>query len=79
MQLRLYTTAGCHLCELAHQALLSVKTISDFELATIEIGDNDGLIQLYGVRIPVLRFPDGEEMDWPFSSQDILYKINQLT
>ena len=34
---------------------------------SVEIADDEDLLERYGVRIPVLRRLDtGEELDWPF-------------
>jgi len=76
ISLTLYTTAGCHLCDLADDIL---KTLVDHYSLTIihtEIGDDDALVERYGVRIPVLKFPDDSELGWPFERQDIENKIN---
>ncbi len=61
--LKLYGRDECHLCELA-QALLQVANMS-FQL--IDIDSDPELGARYGLRIPVLRYPDGRELDWPFS------------
>lgn len=62
IQLRLYTTLGCHLCaqleELLH-ALANDRVV----LERIDIGDDDALVERYGVRIPVLVDADGNELD----------------
>lgn len=66
-----YTSAGCHLCE---QALALVSPLLEplgLQLEEVEIADHDSLVELYGVRIPVVRL-DGEERDlgWPFDADD---------
>jgi hypothetical protein len=33
---------------------------------TVDIADSDELFERYGVSIPVLRHPDGQELYWPF-------------
>lgn len=72
-RLRLYGTSGCHLCEeaerlLAEIAASSVSVVWD----TIEIADDEGLLQRYGQRIPVLRGEaSGAELGWPFEANDI--------
>ncbi len=72
--IHLYTTAGCHLCELAQ----SLLTDLDCPIQTIEIGDDDTLVAQYGVRIPVLKFSDDSELDWPFTLQDIKAKVQSI-
>ncbi|MCX4187234.1 glutaredoxin family protein [Methylophaga sp. OBS4] len=78
MQLILFTTAGCHLCELAFELLQDVGQSQPIDIKTVEIGDDDDLVAQYGVLIPVVRFPDGDELNWPFSDQDIVIKINNM-
>jgi hypothetical protein len=61
--LLLYATQGCHLCEQAEALLQSV----DVRVESVEIADDENLLECYGVRIPVVRRPEtGEELDWPF-------------
>ena len=78
MQITLYTTAGCHLCDLAESILSAVKTEYPVKIIATEIGDNDDLIVQYGIRIPVLKFSDGSEIGWPFEQDDIESKLSQL-
>lgn len=81
MLLTLFTTEGCHLCEEAHELLLNVADKQPLRIQLQEIGDNDNLVARYGIRIPVVRFPDQQELDWPFTELDIeqiiTSKINQ--
>ena len=60
--LTLYGREYCHLCELA-QALLQAAGMS---FQVIDIDADSELGARYGLRIPVLRHPDGRELDWPF-------------
>lgn len=80
MQVTLYTTEGCHLCEEAHEILLNVADSQPLHVTLHEIGDDDALVAQYGIRIPVVQFPDLEELDWPFTEyqleQIIISKIN---
>jgi len=81
MQIILFTTEGCHLCEQAHELLLNIADKQPLEIVLQEIGDDDALVARYGIRIPVVQFPDQRELDWPFSQSDveaiISRKINQ--
>jgi len=61
----LYGTTYCHLCEDA-EAVLNEAGVS---AVYIDIADDDGLIDSYGTRIPVLRrVDDGAELGWPFDA-----------
>jgi len=69
--LTLYTTAGCHLCELAQQVLETVSTNYDIDVSTVDIAEHDDLLERYGIRIPVVKLSDELEIDWPFGPADI--------
>ncbi len=47
-------------------------------IKAIEIGDDNDLVARYGTKIPVLKFADNSELNWPFELKDIKRKINQL-
>jgi hypothetical protein len=67
--LLLYSTEGCHLCERA-DAL--VRRWADRAIETVEIADDEALLERYGTRIPVLRRADiDRELDWPFDEAAI--------
>jgi len=78
MQITLYTTAGCHLCDLADAILLALPEHYQVEIIHTEIGDSDELVERYGIRIPVVAFSDGSEIGWPFEQSDVESKLSQL-
>ncbi|MFQ3211844.1 MAG: hypothetical protein ACI9AH_001285 [Oceanospirillaceae bacterium] len=66
-QLQLLGTSGCHLCDLAEALLVHCLDLSQVEVELIDIADNDELIELYGVKIPVLCCPESQKvLCWPF-------------
>lgn len=66
----LYSTLGCHLCEKAKTLLWPVLAYHGFKLLEKDIADDDGLIEAYGIRIPVLVAEDLScELNWPFDEQ----------
>ncbi len=80
MRFTLYGTSACHLCDIAEQMLrLQQKSQHPpqqpshrqagtvFAFDKVDISDSDSLFKRYGVLIPVLRHPDGRELNWPFS------------
>ena len=75
IQLQLFSTAGCHLCELAIEQIHDLAATDHIKLQIIEIGDDDLLVEQYGIRIPVIKFSDDSELNWPFTQQDIQQKI----
>lgn len=66
MQVTLFTTAGCHLCELALRQLQALQQQLAIDINCVEIGDDDVLVAEYGVRIPVIKCADDTELGWPF-------------
>jgi len=65
--LQLFSTSGCHLCELAKQQLDALAIQNSLVYEEIEIALSEELVELYGVRIPVLREAvSGREIGWPF-------------
>ena len=65
----LYTTAGCHLCELAAGILQQLQGALQFQVEPVDIADSDELVDRYGIRIPVIRV-DTDELGWPFSLEE---------
>jgi len=68
--LYLYTTAGCHLCDMALAIVHPLVQRQGFELELVEISEQESLVEKYGIRIPVIRL-DGQENDlgWPFEAE----------
>jgi len=76
--LLLYTTSGCHLCEeaetLLQQLILAGHTM---EVIPVDISIDEKLVELYGIRIPVVKNPASEmEIAWPFNAQQLLGLLN---
>jgi hypothetical protein len=64
-RLVVYSTPGCHLCEQAEALLRQVAGAPAWHC--VDVAGDDGLLERYGVRIPVVRRAgDGAELDWPF-------------
>lgn len=80
LNLTLYTTDGCHLCEHA-------ETIIEEALATepaltwskVDIAREDELIERYGIRIPVIRLEGADyDLGWPFSIADVTHYLAEF-
>jgi glutaredoxin len=56
----LYSRAGCHLCDVAREVVLSVRERVPFDFDEVDIERDDDLELEYGIRIPVVEV-DGEE------------------
>ncbi len=65
--LTLYSTDHCTLCEQALDWLFSMPELNGRALQVVDVADDDGLLQRFGERVPVLEV-DGEEMTWPFDA-----------
>lgn len=71
MLLTLYTTSGCHLCEEAEQMLNVLQRQQVCRWVAIEISEDDRLVDLYGIRIPVIASEEGRELGWPFTLETL--------
>lgn len=76
----LYSTPGCHLCELAKDILWPLLDEFSLRITEVDIAESDELIERYGVRIPVLSAPDLEqELDWPFDQQQARAFLDKIS
>jgi len=70
----LYSSEGCHLCEEALALFKNVKPLAEVNI--IDIVEDDKLVELYGISIPVLEsINSNEKLFWPFTQAE----ISQLT
>ncbi|MBV1909707.1 MAG: glutaredoxin family protein [Kangiellaceae bacterium] len=70
------TTAGCHLCEQAWEMIqyirLNLGDISkNLRFEQVEISENDELVEMYGIRIPVL-VNETDQLGWPFEFEELV-------
>ncbi|NLO80370.1 MAG: glutaredoxin family protein [Xanthomonadaceae bacterium] len=79
IQLILYGTEGCHLCDLAAELLAEPAAAGRITYSYADILDDPALEDRYGVRIPVLRNANGQqELDWPFDRDQLEEFLNRL-
>ncbi|NOS95071.1 MAG: glutaredoxin family protein [Methylotenera sp.] len=72
INLNLYSTSHCHLCEQAESLLVTLSNQYDISWMLVEITDNAELLESYEIKIPVLkRLSDQSEIVWPFTIVDI--------
>lgn len=64
----LYSTEGCHLCEMAF-SLLQKANLAD-KVDVVDIAFDDNLFSRYGVTIPVVSYK-GSELNWPFDFTEL--------
>jgi glutaredoxin len=72
-----YTTVGCHLCEradlLLQELAQAANTANRFEVEEVDISTDEKLVELYGIRIPVVRnAANGKEIGWPFGIEELI-------
>ena len=67
MNLTLFGTSGCHLCEIAETLIVEVLATQDppVSLQRCDILDKAAWLLAYQTRIPVVSL-GGEELAWPF-------------
>ncbi|MFT6585906.1 MAG: hypothetical protein ACJAUY_002584 [Cognaticolwellia sp.] len=71
VKFKLYGSEGCHLCEDALALCMAVMPAE--ELDVVDIIDDEKLLELYRISIPVLeRVSDQEKLFWPFEQKQIL-------
>lgn len=67
----LYSTDGCHLCTQVIEMLSAAGRGHLVEV--VDIVADARLVELYGVRIPVVKnIRSGAELGWPFESRQLL-------
>lgn len=66
LDLILYHTDGCHLCEIAQSLVEQLGMVYQH----IDICDDDLLAERYGISIPVLVMGD-KELFWPFDGEQL--------
>jgi len=67
----LYSSEGCHLCEQA--TALCNKLMINNQFKEVDIVDDETLVALYGIHIPVLeRLSDNKKLFWPFNYEEIM-------
>jgi hypothetical protein len=65
---QLFGTLGCHLCEVAEGVLMPFVE-RGLMVELVDIADREEWVEVYGLRIPVLRRCDnGSELGWPFDA-----------
>lgn len=73
MNIKLYTTLGCHLCDEALVMLQILQTQhKSLKPEEIEIADSEELVAKYGIRIPVVTSDISEgDIGWPFTVEEL--------
>ena len=80
IQLLLFGTSGCHLCEQAEQVIKECLPDNlDPTIETIDISGQEQWEEQYSLRIPVLyHLETKKELGWPFNQWQVKEFINEL-
>jgi len=72
-KLKFFTTEGCHLCEQAGLIIDALHEGYSFEMEIVDIAIEEGLVQKYGLSIPVLlNIENNEVLYWPFDRDGVV-------
>lgn len=78
MNLYLFHTSGCHLCELAEQVLSTLPLSEHLRLVPTDIATSEQWMALYDVRIPVIKLDNAStDLGWPFSREEVVQYLAQ--
>ena len=78
MKATLFSTSGCHLCEMALIELKKLQKSGRIEsIREVEITNSDKLMEKYGVSIPVVKIFE-HELNWPFELSDLVIWIKKI-
>ncbi|OPX56692.1 Glutaredoxin-like domain [Oceanospirillum multiglobuliferum] len=76
-KLYLFTTDGCHLCEMALAIVQPLLSDTKWQLTLVEISEEASLVEQYGIRIPVLLKEGAiEDLGWPFDQEQVVSYLN---
>jgi hypothetical protein len=78
VQIQLLGTTGCHLCDVAERMARRIVPVFGFSLEYVDIAEDDALVDQYGLRIPVLRSANEQELGWPFEEEQLIHWLEAL-
>jgi len=71
-RLTLFTRPGCHLCDVAREALARVAAQTGEDWVEVDITDDPELEEEYGIRIPVVVLDGQEHGYWQVEEERLL-------
>lgn len=77
-KITLISGPNCHLCDQAKDILYPLMDAKNIQLEEQNVAENAALFDRYGLRIPVVLFPDGSEKGWPFTAAQISRLIDKI-
>lgn len=82
MELVLYSTDHCTLCDRALEMLFSMPELAGQSVRVVDVATDDDLLARYGERLPVLHVrsaPEPAELAWPFDAQTVLRLLERIS
>jgi hypothetical protein len=86
MELILYSTDHCTLCDQALELLLSMPELAGQAVQVVDVATDDDLLDQYGERLPVLGFHSTAAhgagvrvLDWPFDAAAVLGALKAIS
>ena len=83
MELILYSTDHCSLCDEALELIFSMPELAGHSVRVVDVALDEDLLERFGERLPVLEFQvadtAGQVLDWPFDSQTVRGILATLT
>lgn len=76
MELILYSTDHCTLCERALDLLASMPELRGHSLVVVDVARDDALLVRYGPRLPVLALGP-HELAWPFGRAELVRLLRE--
>ena len=71
-ELILYSTLGCHLCELALDEIEPCINNTNITVKEVDIADDPQLLEQYGTSIPVAYIKQSDaRLYWPFDREQV--------
>ena len=78
MELVLYSTDHCTLCDQALELLFSMPELAGQTVRVVDVVTDEALLEAYGERLPVLEVRthvSGPVLDWPFDRAAIIAAV----
>ena len=83
MELILYSTDHCSLCDEALELLLSMPELAGQSVRVVDVATDDQLLDRFGERLPVLEVRAlvvaARLLDWPFDSQTVVRALREVS
>lgn len=77
LELTLYGTSACHLCEDALAIVLPLAQDRGICLKRVDIAGNESLEIRYGLTIPVLSSSTEGDLCWPFGADEVIIFLDR--